>query len=118
MASDLHRIQHCQVLFLQIPIGQKYHCKHRGRGILVRSFHPKNVPFRQDCIYQRMLDRCKEEVYPEEADNAEFYIADSRGVGVCSDNIAVDGADGTTQEVPWSIATYIQLSNIKYPSKV
>ena len=47
-----------------------------------------------------MLERCKEEVYPE-ADNADFYIA----VGIwSSDNIAVDGADGTKQEVPWSIA--------------
>ena len=26
-----------------------------------------------------MLERCKEEVYPED-DNADFYIADSRGV--------------------------------------
>ena len=40
-----------------------------------------------------MLERCKEEVYTE-ADNAKFYIADSRAVGVwSSDNIAVDGAD-------------------------
>ena len=55
-----------------------------------------------------MLERC----------NADFYIADSRGVGVwSSDNIAVDGADGTKQEVSWSIAIYIQLSNIEYPSK-
>ena len=39
-------------------------------------------------------------MYPE-ADNADFYIA----VGAwSSDNIAVDGADGTKQEVPWSIA--------------
>ena len=57
-------------------------------------------------------------MYSEEADNAEFYIADSRGVGVwSSDSIAVDGRDGTKQEVPWSIATYIQLSNVKYRSK-
>ena len=47
-----------------------------------------------------------------------FDIADSRGVGVwSSDSIAVDGPDGTKQEVPWSIATYIQLSNVKYRSK-
>ena len=47
-----------------------------------------------------------------------FDITDSRGVGVwSSDSIAVDGPDGTKQEVPWSIAAYIQLSNVKYRSK-
>ena len=47
-----------------------------------------------------------------------MLTADCRGVGVwSSDDTAVDGVDGTKQEVSWSIATYIQLSNTKYPSK-
>ena len=47
---------------------------------------------RKDYAYKRMVDKCVKEMYSEdERKNAEFYIADAKGVPVWSnDKIEVD----------------------------
>ena len=73
--------------------------------------------FRKDCSYKRMLEKCREVYNEEEQKNAEFYIADSRGIPIWnSDTITIDVENGT-EELEWNLSRYIHLSNVKYPSK-
>ena len=53
---------------------------------------PRNVLLRRDCSYGRMLAKCMSELYTdEERKNAEFYIADAKGIPVWhKDKIEVD----------------------------
>lgn len=92
-----------------------YFCSRRSRGILERAA-AKNIIFRRDCTYKRMLDKCIEAVYStEETQDAEFFIADSRG-SIISETIELDSEDGV-EELPWTLMRYISISNVKYPSK-
>lgn len=102
----------------QIPVGKMYHCPKRGRGIHVKSSDLKNVLLRDDWSYQRVLDKCIQEVYGTESQNAEFYIADKGGVPIWTkDVIELDLGNGGVEEISWSLHQYILLSKTKYPSK-
>ena len=105
-------------ILVQLGIGKMYHCPRRSRGVLVKG-DARNMFFRKDCSYQRMLEKCIAEIYTEEEqENAEFYIADSRGIPIwSSDTIKID-VDNGTEELEWTLNRYIHLSNAKYPSKV
>lgn len=77
----------------------------------------QNIIFRKNTTYQRMLERCKEIYTEEEQENADFYVADSRGTPIwSSDKIKIDVANGS-EEFEWTLHRHIQLSNVKYPSK-
>ena len=104
--------------YSQLGIGKMYHCPRRSHGVLVKG-DARNMFFRKDCSYQRMLEKCITEVYTEEErENAEFYIADSCGIPIwSSDTIKIDDDNGT-EELEWTLNLYIHLSNAKYPSKV
>ena len=95
-----------------------YHCERRGKGVHIRGVNLKNILLRADCTYQRMLFKCVQEIFPDENEQYDFYIADSRGAEVWNgDNIKVDGEDGNVIECQWTLEKYIKLSGLKYPSK-
>ena len=103
--------QHIILFLVQLGIGKMYHCPRRSRGVLVKG-DARNMFFRKDCSYQRMLEKCIAEIYTEEErENAEFYIADSRGIPIwSSDTIKID-VDNGTEELEWTLNHYIHLSN-------
>lgn len=76
---------------------------------------PLNVLLRRDCSYQRMLNKCLSELYSEEeAENAEFYIADAKGIPVWhKDKIEVDmeSSGREVEEREWTLGQYLELSN-------
>ena len=102
---------------LQIHIGKMYHCSSRGRGILAKEFTPVKLLFHKDCSYKRMVEWCRAELYPDGPADATYYIADSSGATVFSGELVIDKGDGTTSQLPWTLATYLKLSKMKYPSR-
>lgn len=86
----------------------------------MKGFQAQNIFFRKDCTYQRMLQRCKEVVYPVSKPDADYYIANANGIAVSGPEGFItldrDGV-GSEQKVPWTLEAYIRLSKLKYPSK-
>ena len=84
----------------------------------MKSSELKNVRLRDDWNYQCVLEKCTQEVYGTERQNAEFYIADKGGVPIWTkDVIEVDLGNEKVEEINWSLHQYILLSRVKYPSK-
>ena len=53
----------------------------------------------------------------DEQEGSRFYIADSRGVPIWTDDyLVIDGKNGE-EKVPWTLMKYIEYSHVKYPSK-
>lgn len=94
-----------------------YYCPKRGRGVVMRGEAAQNMIFRRSTTYKRMLERCMEVYNQEEREGAEFYVADSRGCRIWSDDKIVIDLDGGPQEMEWTLGRHIRLSNVKYPSK-
>ena len=97
-----------------------YHCPTRGRGIRIRGDSPTNIIFTRDCSYQRMLEKCINQLGYSEAEKREnsFYIADSRGISICkSDTLCVEDKGSREKNIPWTLMSYIEYSNVRYPSK-
>lgn len=121
MLANYNYCDWMQYINLQMPVGKMYHCPKRGRGVHVRASELKNIVIRDDCSYQRLLDKCVREMYSiEEQEKASFYIADKGGIPIwTSDKIEVDieGTGHTTEEREWTLRQYILLSGIKYPSR-
>ena len=106
------------LLLSQLLIGKMTHSRKQGRGIMDRSFKPIRMCFRRDCSCERMLEKSKAQLYSTQCQGASYYMADTSGTRVCIDGfIIVDKADGSEQQVPWTVETYIKMSNMKYPSK-
>ena len=65
-----------------------------------------------------MLEKCLPLYTEQEREKASFYVADSRGVPIwTNDYLVVDGKDGKEEKVPWTLMKYIEYSHVKYPSK-
>ena len=95
-----------------------YHCSRRGRGVPIKAFPAKHVVFLRDCSYERMLEKCQQEVYPEPQTGAKYYIADSTGVDIRGSGfITVDNKAGEEERLLWTLDTYLLLSHKKHPSK-
>ena len=99
---------------VQINVGKMEQPPGYARGVQRRNFGTRNVFVHKDCSYERLLEKCRNVVYPGDAEGS-YYIADSSGVCIGSEStIKVDKGDGTECEVPWTLATYIKLSHMKY----
>lgn len=96
-----------------------YHCPRRNKGILDRQFVTQSIVFRKDMAYPRVLDKCICAVFPDEVqDGCDYYVSNGRGMPIYTgEHIRVDNEDGVEELIPWTLETYIKLSNIKYPSK-
>lgn len=80
----------------------------------------KNVLLRTDCSYQRMLDKCVQELYcKEDQEKYDFYIADAQGIAIWNgDSIDMDleSSGERTESCEWTLIQYIKLSK-RFPSK-
>jgi hypothetical protein len=84
----------------------------------MKSSEFKNILLRDDWSYQKLLDKCVQELYSkDEQESATFYIADKGGIPVWTrDTIEVD-INGEIENHPWTLHEYVVLSGMKYPSK-
>ena len=54
----------------------------------------------------------------QEKNEKSFYIADSRGVCIGkTDTLCVEDKDAGEKKIPWTLMSYIEYSNVRYPSK-
>ena len=96
-----------------------YHCQRRNKGILDKQFVAQSMVFRKDVTYPRMLEKCISMVFPDDSsDGGKYYMSNGRGMPICDgEYIRVDNDEGEEELIPWTLETYIKLSNIKYASK-
>ena len=96
-----------------------YHCQRRNKGILDKQFVAQSMVFRKDVTYPRMLEKCISVVFPDDSsDGGKYYMSNGRGMPICDgEYIRVDNDEGKEELIPWTLETYIKLSNIKYASK-
>ncbi len=91
----------------------------RQKGILDRSFPLQKVAFRKSCSYNRMLEKCQAELYPDAEPTSTFFMADGSGCPIHSeDTLCVDTEDGSELCLAWTLQNNIRLCNQKYPSRV
>lgn len=65
-----------------------------------------------------MLEKSMMIYSDEERSNATFYMADSRGVPIWTDDyLLLDDKSGKDEKVPWTLIKYIEYSQAKYPSR-
>ena len=86
------------------------------RGKLDRAFRLKKVSFHRNSSYVVVKNRCHDVTWPNK-DDATYYVADGSGISIERENIEVAAEDGKKSFVPWTLANYMEISHIKYPSR-
>ena len=100
-----------------------FHCPVKGRGIIVKaSSKTVKVYLHKEASYEVVLEKIKKDLFltesPErDGDECRYYIADSTGSPLCTENgmVIVQDEDGRERTVPWTLKTHLALSK-KYPS--
>ena len=87
------------------------------RGVQDRSFTPIKVAFHKDSTHEQMLSKCVESVWKDAPQNSNFFLSDGSGSSITSKNFEIDLADGTKEIVSWSLANYLRVACIRYPSR-
>ena len=87
------------------------------RGVQDRSFTPIKVAFHKDSTHEQMLSKCVESVWKDAPQNSNFFLSDGFGSSITSKNFEIDLADGTKEIVSWSLANYLRVACIRYPSR-
>ena len=72
--------------------------------------------------YERVLQKCISVMFPddnvESNDHYEYHVANGKGMSIYSgDTIQIENENGEEESIPWTLETYIQLSNARYASK-
>ena len=104
----------------QFPDGGIYHFATRGKGVRIRGDCPTNIIFARNCTYERMLEKCVDQLQYSVAEKAEnsYYVVDFKGVCICkSDTLCVEEKGSGEKKIPWMLMSYIEYSNVRYPSK-
>ena len=100
-------------------MSKMWFCNKRGKGIPEKPVTVTKVYVHKSASYVSVLNKIKEQVYGNEAEGCSYYIADASGSPICTDSqIHIQQQDGTTKTVPWSIETYMHVSNIRFQSKL
>ena len=87
------------------------------RGVQDRSFTPIKVAFHKDSTHEQMLSKFVESVWKDAPQNSNFFLSDGSGSSITSKNFEIDLADGTKEIVSWSLANYLRVACIRYPSR-
>ena len=61
-------------------------------------------------------NRYRDATWPNE-DDATYYVADGSGISIERENIEVVAEDGKKSTIAWTLANYMEISHIKYPSR-
>ena len=83
----------------------------------MRGVTPENRIFNKDCTYKRMLEKCVSVYSDDEQEGSSFYIADSRGVPIWTDDYLLIDDKDAEKKLPWTLIKYVEYSHVKYPSK-
>ena len=77
------------------------------------------MSFHRNSTYQIVKKRCQEVTWPnEDQDTAiTYYVADGSGVSTERENFELVSADGKKSIIAWTLANYLEISHIKYPSR-
>ena len=80
----------------------------------------KIFSFAKIVLINECLRSADKVVYPEAPvhSHRQYYIANGAGAAVSrGSSITLDRSMDTEEQVPWTLETYLHLSNLKYPSK-
>ena len=86
------------------------------RGKVDRSWKLSKMSFHRNSSYDAMKKRCMEATWPGH-DQETFYIADGSGVSIEKESFGIVTEDGNKNYIAWTLANYLQISLIKYPSR-
>ena len=87
------------------------------RGKLDRSWKLQKLSFHKNLSYQAVKQICQEATWPNEEEGAAYYLADGSGVSIERDNFELISEDGKKNTIAWTLANYLEISHIKYPSR-
>jgi len=95
-------------------------CRH---GIISRPAQKAKVYLHRCAKYGPVLKKITDEIFGTGAlqERAEYYLADSSGLPVCSrgdGNVAVQTESGEESLVPWTLESYMAISGAKFQCKV
>ena len=87
-----------------------------------RSWKARKVTFHRNYNYDAVKKRCQEVAWPQESNDPQegettYYVADGSGLSIECNNFEVVSEDGSKNVIPWTLANYLQISHIKYPSR-
>ena len=89
------------------------------RGVLDKSFVSVKVPFHKDCMSKDMLKKCQENVWGTGDDaHYTYLLADGSGTVIGETDFNIDLPSGERETLPWLLANYLRVSNIRYLSRL
>ena len=94
----------------------------KAKAVLDKSFKMVKIPFHKDSPASDITRRCQEVVWGDSQlsnDSFDYYLADGTGMAIdAQDQFVLDKPDGSSPtSVPWTLYNYLQVSNVKYPSR-
>ncbi len=90
----------------------------KAKGVLDRNFPAVKVPLHKDCLYDDLVEKCKEYVWNDSSPEYDYYIADGTGTAIGSKSFHIDSEDGRKTILPWTLNNYLKVSSMKYPSRL
>lgn len=90
----------------------------KKKGIKDVEFGTRRVYLHKDITYAHMVKKMSNYLFPGDT-SGEYYIADKLGQSLCMGDgkIVTANAEGKEQSHPWTLALYLKVSGIKYPSR-
>ena len=90
----------------------------RGRRKIDREFGIVKINVHKGASYAQLLEKCTRAVWADCFNNeANIYtLVDSQGL-VIPETLIIDKPDGTDEELPWSLETYIQVTKKTYSTQ-
>ena len=90
-------------------------CHQRGKQD--RTWKLQKVSFHRNSTYDAVMQRCREVTWPSEENGALYYVADGSGISIQRENFEIVSEDGKKNVIAWTLANYLEISHIKYPSR-
>ena len=90
----------------------------RGRRKVDREFGIVKINVHKRASYARLLEKCTSAVWGESfRSKANSYtLVDSHGLAI-PERLIIDKADGTDEELSWSLETYVQVTKKTYATQ-
>ena len=89
----------------------------KQKGTQDRSFTPIKVAIHRDSNHQQVLTKSIASVWSDAPEGSQFFLSDGSGCTITNNDFNVDHRNGTTESISWTLANYLQVSGIRYPSR-
>ena len=99
-------------------------CEKTKRGVLSKPAEKTKVYVHRQAKYSAVVKKISDELFSQSSrseGDKEYYLADSAGLPLCSredGQVAVQGVSGEEVLVPWTLEFFMQITGIRYQSKV